>query len=130
VSRQELSRRPRGAAALEERAELLGLREQAGRTAAEAAQTLTELAGRLALAGQPGAAGRRLAVCARNAAARTLRRATGRIAGQRGAWRTVLAAISALAVAAAVAVLVARERAEPAMRRRVARQRGCVGGQH
>jgi hypothetical protein len=68
-----LSGWPHDAAAFEERAELLGLREQADRTAVEAAQTLTELAGRLALAGQPGVVGRQLAADARNAAALTLR---------------------------------------------------------
>jgi hypothetical protein len=105
------SSRPRGGAALEERAEVLSLREQADRTAAEAAETLTELAGRFALAVRPGAAGPRLAAAARDAAAATLRRAAWRVADQSAARRAALAAVPALAAAAAVAVLAARARA-------------------
>jgi hypothetical protein len=110
MSKQDPSGRPHGAAALEERAELLNLRGQADRTAAEAALTLTELIDRLDVARQPGILARRLAADARHAAARTLRETPGRIAGQRGARRTVLAVVPALAVAVAV-VVVARQRA-------------------
>lgn len=98
---------------VEERAELLTLRAQADHTAAEAAQTLTELVGKLDFAGQPGALARRLVADARNAAVRTLRETPGRIASRPGAWRLALAAIPALAVAAVVAVAVARQRAQP-----------------
>jgi hypothetical protein len=116
VSGRQASR-PRGAA-LEERAELLSLREQADRAAAEVAQTLTELTGRLALAARPGAAARRLAVAAGDAAARTARQAAGRVAGRPAARRAVLAAVPALAAAAAVAVLAARARAQACYRAR------------
>jgi hypothetical protein len=113
MSRQEPSGQPHGPAAFEEQAELLGLRDQAGRTAAEAAQTLTELADRLDLARQPGLLARRLATDARHAAVRTLREIVGRITSQAGTRRrTVLAAIPALAVAVTVAVIVARQRAQ------------------
>jgi hypothetical protein len=105
---------PRGGAALEERAEVLSLREEADRAAAEVAQTLTELTGRLALAARPGAAGPRLAAAARDAAARALRRAAGRVAGRSAA----LAAVPALAVAAAIAVLAACARAQARSRAR------------
>jgi ABC-type transporter Mla subunit MlaD len=105
--------RPRGAA-LEDRAELLSLREQADRAAAEVAQTLTELTDRLALAARPGAAARRVAAAARDDAARTARQAARRVAGWPAARRAALAALPALAAAAAVAVLVARARARRA----------------
>jgi hypothetical protein len=68
MSSQELSGRPHGRAAIEERAELHGLRDQAERTAAEAAETLAELADRLALVGRPGVLVRRLAADARDTA--------------------------------------------------------------
>lgn len=112
MSGQEPSGRPHGPAAFEEQAELLGLRDQAGRTASEAAQTLAELADRLDLARQPGLLARRLATDARHTAVRTLREMLGRITSQAGTRRTVLAAIPALAVAVTVAVIVARQRAQ------------------
>jgi hypothetical protein len=112
VSGPELSGRPHGVAAFEEQAELADLRDQAARTAAEAAQTITELAGRLDLARQPRLLARRLATDARHTAARTLREALGRISGQARTRRTTLAAIPALAVVVTVAVIVARQRAQ------------------
>ena len=111
MSRQDPGGRPHGAAALEERAELLNLRGQADHTAAEAALTLTQLLDRLDVARQPGILARRLAADARYTAVRTLRETPGRIVGQRGALRAVLAVVPALAVAAAVALVVARQRA-------------------
>ena len=90
------------AAEFEEQAELKELREQADQTAAEAAQTLAELAARLADAAQPRAMARRLAAVGRGTGGRALRQVPGKIAGQRGARRTALAAIPVLAVAAAV----------------------------
>lgn len=112
MSGQEAIGQAHGAAAFEERAELLNLRGQADRTATEAAQTLTELVDRLDLARQPRILARRLVADARRTAVRTLREPLGRIARQRGT-RAVLAAIPALAVAAAVAVAVTRQRAQP-----------------
>jgi gamma-glutamylcysteine synthetase len=90
------------AAAVEEQAELTMLRGQADETAADAARTLAELAGRLADTARPGAMARRLAVASRGAVTSSLRMLPGTIAGQRGAARAALAAIPALAVAAAV----------------------------
>jgi hypothetical protein len=89
------------AAAAEEQAELTMLRGQADETAADAARTLAELAGRLADTARPGVMARRLAVASRGAVTSSLRLLPGKIAGQR-ATRAVLAAIPALAVAAAV----------------------------
>lgn len=90
------------AAEFEERAQLEELRDQADRTAADAAQTLAELGARLADAAQPGAVAWRLAAIGRGAAKRALREVPGKIAGHRGARRAALAAIPALAIAAAV----------------------------
>lgn len=90
------------AADVEEQAELRELRDQADQTAAEAARTLGELSARLADTVAPGAVAGRIAAGARGAAVRSLRRVPGKIAGQRGAKRTVLAAVPVLAVAAAV----------------------------
>jgi hypothetical protein len=98
----------RGAAALEEQAELRILRDEADRSAAEAARTLAELTGRLAVVGHPGKVARRMAAGARVTALRALREGPGRIAGQRGAWRPALAAIPVLALAAALAYAAAR----------------------
>ena len=90
------------AAEFEEQAQLKELRDQADRTAADAAQTLAELGARLADAAQPGAVAWRLAAIGRGAAKRALRKVPGEIAGQRRAGRVALAAIPALAIAAAV----------------------------
>jgi hypothetical protein len=95
------------AAEFEEQAQLKELRDQADRTAADAAQTLAELGARLVDAAQPGAMARRLAMIGRGAAKRILREVPGKIASQRGAKGAALAAIPALA---AVAVFLAYRR--------------------
>lgn len=97
----------RTAAVKEEEAQLNHLRDQADRTAAEAARTLEELTGRLAAVGRPGEAARRLATDARVTALRAVRR-------QRGAKRLTLAAIPVLAVAAALVYAAARTQLTPA----------------
>lgn len=127
----------RTAAVKEEEAQLNHLRDQAERTAAEAARTLEELTGRLAAVGRPGEAARRLASDARATALRAVRQGTGTnpllfvlrrkeqkngqrqkeegsIAGQRGAKRLTLAAIPVLAVAAALVYAAARTQLTPA----------------
>ena len=91
-------------AALEEQTELRELRDRADRTTAEAARTLAELTARLAAARDPGAIARRLTARTRDVAARALREVPGKLADQRGARRTALAAIPVLAVAAATIV--------------------------
>jgi hypothetical protein len=111
VSRQEPGGPVHGAAAFEERSELLALREEADRTAAEAAQTLADLADRLDLARHPGAVARRLAAGAGGRAVRTARAGLRRIGGPPRARRALLAAIPALAVTAAVALALVRQRA-------------------
>lgn len=93
-----MSVRHASAATVEEQAELRELRDQADRTTAEAARTLAELAARLASAREPGVMARRLAAGARGAAVRSFRGVPGKIAGQRGAGRTALAAVPVLAV--------------------------------
>lgn len=113
MSGQEPDGRAHGAAAFEERAELLDLRDQAERTATEAALTLTELVDRLDLARQPGILARRLVADARHTAGRTLHETLGRIVGQRGTRRALLAAIPVLAVTAAIALAMTRQRAQP-----------------
>lgn len=110
MSRQEPDGQAQGAAAFEELAELLDLRDQAERTATEAALTLTELVDRLDLARQPGILVKRLVTDARHTAVRTLHETLGRI-GQRGTRRALLAAIPVLAVTAAIALAVTRQRA-------------------
>lgn len=97
----------RTAAVKEEEAQLNHLRDQADRTAAEAARTLEELTGRLAAVGRPGEAARRLATDARVTALRAVRR-------QRGAKRLTLAAVPVLAVAAALVYAAARTQLTPA----------------
>jgi len=92
------------AVALEEDTELRELRDRADRTTAEAARTLAELTARLAAARDPGAMARRLTARTRDVATRAFREGPGRLADQRGARRTALAAIPVLAVAAAVIV--------------------------
>jgi hypothetical protein len=78
-------------------------RDEADRTAAEAAHTLAELNRRLTAVRRPREAARRLAADARVTALRAVREGAGMIAGQRGAWRPVLAAIPVLAAAAVLA---------------------------
>jgi hypothetical protein len=104
----------RTAAVKEEEAQLNDLRDQADRTAAEAARTLAELTGRLAAAGRPGEAARRLAADARVTALRAVREGPGKIAGQRGAKRLTLAAVPVLVVAAALVYAAARGQLTPA----------------
>jgi hypothetical protein len=91
----------RTAAEREEERELNSLRDQAGRSTADAAQTLAELTRRLKSAGHPQAAARQLAANARVTALRAVREGPGKIAGQRGARRLALAAIPVLLIAAA-----------------------------
>lgn len=98
----------RTAATREEDAELHSLRDQADQSTAEAARTLAELTRRMTVVKRPGDAAKRLTADARAAAGRALREGSGKIAGQRGAWRPVLAAIPALAIAAAIAYAVAQ----------------------
>jgi hypothetical protein len=105
-----VSVRHRTAAELEEQAELKMLRDQADQTTAEAARTLAELATRLSDAAHPGAMARRLSAVSRGAAVSALREVPGKVAGQRGARRTVLAAIPVLAVAAATFLVYRRFR--------------------
>jgi hypothetical protein len=113
------------AASLEERAMLEALRARADRTGQEAAQTLAELAGRLAEARDPQAISRALAAQARRGRALAIRAARERLAakpraahavravrseltGSRGAKRVALAAIPALGML--TAGIVARRR--------------------
>lgn len=103
-----------GAASVEEQATLEALRAQADKTGEEAAQTLAELAGRLADAGNPRNLARRLAADARRNAIRTARDIPGKLipgklAGQRGATRTALAAVPVLAVLAAIVIIRRRQ---------------------
>jgi hypothetical protein len=97
----------RTAAAREEEAELNQLRDQADRTAADAAQALAELTRRIDVARRPGEAVRRLTADARAAARRALR-GPGSATVQRGPWRPALAAVPVLALAAALAYAAAR----------------------
>lgn len=101
--------RNRGAASFEEQAELTSLRDEADRSTAEVARTLTELTERIAAASHPKAVARRLAVNARVTALRAVREGRGKLAGHPGARRLALAAVPVLLLAA-VAVVVARER--------------------
>lgn len=98
-----------GAANAEEQATLEALRAQADKTGEEAAQTLAELAGRLADAGNPRNLARRLAADTRRNAVRAARDIPGRLAGQRGAARAALAAVLILAAGAAIVVVVRRQ---------------------
>jgi len=98
-----------GAANVEEQATLEALRAQADKTGEEAAQTLAELAGRLAYAGNPRNLARRLATDARRNTARAARDIPGKLAGQRGATRAALAAILVLAAGAAIVVVRRRQ---------------------
>jgi hypothetical protein len=104
-----------GAAGVEEQAALEALRAQADRTGEEAAQTLAELAGRLADAGNPRNLVRRLAADALRNAQQSVRGIPGKLVGQRGATRATvtraaLAAVPVLILAAGVAVVVVRRR--------------------
>jgi hypothetical protein len=99
-----------GATSVEEQAALEALRARADRTGKEAAQTLAELAGRLADAGNPRNLVRRLAADARRNALRSVRGIPGRLVGQRGATRVALAAVPVLVLAAGVAIVVVRRR--------------------
>lgn len=94
---------PHGAAAREERAELISLRDEADRSVAEVARTLAELTGRVASVRHPGNTARRLAAQVRVTALRAVREGPGQIADQRGAWRLALAAVPVIAVAAVIA---------------------------
>jgi hypothetical protein len=126
----------RTAAEREEEAELNDLRDQADRSTAEAAQILAEMTRRITVVRRPGQAARRLTADARVAALRVLREGPGGIAGQRGAWRPVLAAIPVLTLVAVLAYAAARgklippkikfgfpERARPPDRQSVPRNR-------
>lgn len=93
-----------GAAAFEESAELEELRARADQTGREAAQTLAELAGRLADARDPKLVGRRLAAQARHTVAAVRRRVPGDLADPRDAKRAALAALPVLAVLAVAVV--------------------------
>ena len=98
----------RTAAEREEEAELNALRGEADRSAAEAARTLAELSRRITAVRRPATTARRLAADARVTALRAVRGGPGSIAGRRGAWRPVLAAIPVLVVAAALAYAASR----------------------
>jgi Enolase C-terminal domain-like len=108
------------------------LREQLSRLVSqEAAQTLAELAARLADVRDPRAMARRLAAKARHAATRTIRDMQGKLAGPRGAKHAALAAIPVVGM---LAVAVAAHRrgwlpSKPAMRLR--ERAGCpiAGGE-
>jgi hypothetical protein len=93
----------------EEQATLEALRAQADKTGEEAAQTLAELAGRLADAGNPRNLARRLAADARRNAARAVRGVPRKLAGQRGATRAALAAVPVLAAVAVIVVVRRRQ---------------------
>jgi hypothetical protein len=103
----------RTAAEREEEAELNYLRDQADRSTAEAAQILAELTRRVNVARRPGKAASRLATDARVAALRAVREGPGKIAGQRGAWRLVLAAIPVLTLAAVLGYAAVRGKLMP-----------------
>jgi hypothetical protein len=103
----------RTAAEREEEAELNDLRDQADRSTAEAAQILAEMTRRITVVRRPGQAVRRLTADARVAALRFLRQGPGGIAGQRGAWRPVLAAIPVLTLVAVIAYAAARGKLIP-----------------
>jgi hypothetical protein len=93
-----------GAAAFEENAELQDLRDRADQTGREAAQTLAELAGRVADARDPKVVARRLTARARHTAAIARRRVPGNLAGPRGAKGAALAAIPVLGLLTLAAV--------------------------
>jgi hypothetical protein len=97
-----------GAANAEERATLEALRAQADKTGKEAAQTLAELAGRVADTGNPRKLGKRLAADAWRNAVRAARDTPGKLVGQRGATRAALAAVPVLVAGAAIAVVIRR----------------------
>lgn len=92
------------AAETEERAEVELLRERADRTGREAAQTLAELAARLAAARDPRAMARRLAA----QASRRVRAAVKAMPGDRTARRAAVAAVPVLGVLT-VAVVARRQ---------------------
>jgi hypothetical protein len=98
-----------GAASTEEQATLEALRAQADKAGEEAAQTLAELAGRLADAGNPRNLARRLAADAGRNAARAVRDVPRKLAGQRGATRAALATVPVLAVVAVIVVVRRRQ---------------------
>jgi hypothetical protein len=99
-----------GAATAGEQARIEELRAQVDRTGEEAAQTLAELAERLADAGNPRNLVRRLAADARHNALRSVRGIPGKLVGQRGATRAALAVVPVLVLAAGVAIAVVRRR--------------------
>jgi hypothetical protein len=68
---------------------------------------------RITVVRRPGQAARRLTADARVAALRFLRQGPGGIAGQRGAWRPVLAAIPVLTLVAVIAYAAARGKLIP-----------------
>jgi hypothetical protein len=94
----------RGPAAIEEHAELEELRDRANRTGQEAAQTLAELAGRLAQARHPRAIARRLSDRARHEAARARKRVRAALADHRAVKQAALAAIPVAGVVAVTMV--------------------------
>ncbi len=89
-----------GAAAFEENAELQELRSRADQTGREAAQTLAELAGRLADARDPKVVARRTAARGRNVMARAQQRVPAGLAGPPEAKRAALAMVPALSLLA------------------------------
>ena len=99
----------RTAAEREEQAELNLLRDQAERTAGEAAQTLAELTRRITVARRPGTAARRLTADALASALQAIREEQGKIASWRRVWRPALAAVPVLALAAALAYAAQRK---------------------
>jgi predicted nucleic acid-binding protein len=97
----------RGPAAIEEHAELEQLRDRVDRTGHEAAQTLAELAGRLAQARHPQAVARRLSARARHQAELAAKRVRAVLDEHRAVKQAALAAIP---VAGVVAVTVVAHR--------------------
>ncbi len=88
-----------GAAAFEENAGLNELRERAGQTGREAAQTLAELTGRLADARDPKTVARRTAARARAAASQARQRIPADPAVAKRATLAMMPALSLLALA-------------------------------
>lgn len=98
----------RGAAATEEHAQLEELRDRADRTGQEAARTLAELAGRVAMARDPQAVARRLSERARHQAMRARKRMQAALAEHRVVKQAALAAIPVAGVLTVTVVAVRR----------------------